>query len=153
MLTFALGISAGVLLGMLAIPVAGFEIGLGNAGGLLAAGLAIGYLRSVRPVFGRLPEATSWWLMEFGLLLFMAGVGLQAGGSFVETLTRSGPMLVVAGIIITVVPILVAYFVGSLLLRDPCGTRGCCRCWKVCAARSVLGNIQRMHNTAVTRQR
>ena len=117
MVTFAIGISAGVLLGMLSFPLGGLEIGLGNAGGLLAAGLAIGYLRSVRPTFGRLPEATSWWLMEFGLLLFMAGVGLQAGGSFVETLVRSGPLLVVAGIVITVVPILAAYLVGSHLLK------------------------------------
>ena len=117
MLTFAIGISAGVLLGMLSFPLGGLEIGLGNAGGLLAAGLAIGYLRSVRPTFGRLPEATSWWLMEFGLLLFMAGVGLQAGGSFIETLVRSGPLLVAAGIVITVVPILAAYLVGSYLLK------------------------------------
>jgi len=117
MLTFAVGISAGVVLGMLALPVGGLEIGLGNAGGLLASGLVIGYLRSVRPTFGRLPEATSWWLMEFGLLLFMAGVGLQAGGSFIETLMRSGLLLVVAGVIVTAVPILVAYLVGSRLLK------------------------------------
>ena len=117
MLTFAIGIAAGVLLGMLSFPIGGLQIGLGNAGGLLAAGLAIGYVRSVRPTFGRLPEATSWWLMEFGLLLFMAGVGLQAGGSFVETLIRSGPLLVAAGIMITVIPMLAAYLVGSRILK------------------------------------
>jgi putative transport protein len=117
MLTFAIGIAAGVLLGMLSLPIGGLEIGLGNAGGLLAAGLAIGYARSVRPTFGRLPEATSWWLMEFGLLLFMAGVGLQAGGSFLETLIRSGPLLVAAGIVITALPMLAAYFVGSRILK------------------------------------
>ena len=117
MLTFAIGIAAGVLLGLLSFPIGGLQIGLGNAGGLLAAGLAIGYVRSVRPTFGRLPEATSWWLMEFGLLLFMAGVGLQAGGSFVETLIRSGPLLVAAGIMITVIPMLAAYLVGSHILK------------------------------------
>ena len=117
MLTFAIGIAAGVLLGMLSFPIGGLQIGLGNAGGLLAAGLVIGYVRSVRPTFGRLPEATSWWLMEFGLLLFMAGVGLQAGGSFVETLIRSGPLLVAAGIMITVIPMLAAYLVGSRILK------------------------------------
>jgi putative transport protein len=117
MLTFAVGIAAGVIVGMLSFPIGGLEIGLGNAGGLLAAGLAIGYLRSVRPTFGRLPEATSWWLMEFGLLLFMAGVGLQAGGSFIETLIQSGPLLVLAGVTITVVPIVVAYLIGSRVLK------------------------------------
>ncbi len=71
MLTFSFGIVAGVLLGLLSFSAGGIDIGLGNAGGLLASGLAIGYLRSVRPTFGHLPEATSWWLMEFGLLLFI----------------------------------------------------------------------------------
>ena len=55
--------------------------------------------------------------MEFGLLLFMAGVGLQAGGSFLETLTQSGPSLIIAGIIITVIPIVFAFLVGRHLLK------------------------------------
>jgi putative transport protein len=117
MITFAFGIVLGILLGMLSFTVGGIAIGLGTAGGLLAAGLGIGYMRSVRPTFGRLPEATSWWLMEFGLLLFMAGVGLSAGGKFIDTLTSAGPLLVVAGVVVTSVPLLVAYFIGSKLLR------------------------------------
>ena len=117
MITFAFGIVAGLLLGMLSVNVGGISLGLGTAGGLLTTGLVIGYLRSIRPTFGRLPEATSWWLMEFGLLLFMAGVGLSAGGSFIATIAEAGPGLVIAGITITCVPLFVAYFVGSKLLR------------------------------------
>ncbi len=117
MVTFAFGISAGVLLGMLSVSVGGLSIGLGTAGGLLASGLAIGYLRSVRPTFGRLPEAARWLLMEFGLLLFMTGIGLRAGGNIIETLGHSGPALIFAGIIITVIPICVAYVFGSRVLK------------------------------------
>ena len=117
MVTFSFGIAAGVLLGMLSISVGGIDLGLGTAGGLLASGLIIGYLRSIRPTFGRLPEPARWMLMEFGLLLFMAGVGLRAGGSILETLASSGPMLVLAGILVTVVPIAVAYLFGSRVLR------------------------------------
>jgi putative transport protein len=117
MKTFAFGIAGGVLLGMLSISVGGVSIGLGSAGGLLASGLIIGYLRSIRPTFGRLPEAARWVLMEFGLLLFMAGVGLQAGGNIIETLGHSGPALIIAGIVITVIPIGVAYFFGSKVLK------------------------------------
>ena len=117
MISFSLGIVAGVLLGMVSFDVGGIALGLGTAGGLLASGLTIGYLRSVRPTFGRLPEATSWWLMEFGLLLFMAGVGLRAGGSLLETLMHSGPLLVLSGVIVTTVPVFVAYFVGTKWLR------------------------------------
>lgn len=117
MVTFAFGISAGVLLGMLSFSVGGLSLGLGTAGGLLASGLAIGYLRSVRPTFGRLPEAARWLLMEFGLLLFMTGIGLRAGGNIIETLGRSGPALIIAGIVITVIPICVAYVFGSRVLK------------------------------------
>lgn len=117
MVTFAFGIAAGVLLGMLALNVGGIAIGLGTAGGLLASGLAIGYLRSIRPTFGRLPEPARWFLMEFGLLIFMAGVGLRAGGSIIPTLQASGPMLILAGIAVTTIPMGVAYLFGSRVLK------------------------------------
>jgi putative transport protein len=56
--TFAFGIAAGVVIDLLAINVSQLSIGLGSAGGLLASGLIIGYLRSVYRVFGRMPAAT-----------------------------------------------------------------------------------------------
>jgi putative transport protein len=116
MVTFAFGIAAGVLIGLLAVEVGGLSIGLGSAGGLLTAGLVIGYLRSVSPTFGRLPGAARWILMEFGLLIFMAGVGLRAGGSILETLAAAGPTLILAGIVVTTVPILVGYAFGRKAL-------------------------------------
>jgi putative transport protein len=76
-----------------------------------------GYLRSVHPTFGRLPDAARWILMEFGLLLFMAGVGLRAGGDILETLATAGPMLILAGIAVTTIPIFVGYFFGRKVLK------------------------------------
>ena len=117
MVTFAFGIVLGVVVGMLAIKVGQLSIGLGSAGGLLASGLAIGYLRSIHPTFGRMPDAARWILMEFGLLLFMAGVGLRAGGDIIETFLSAGPVLVLAGIIVTATPIFVGYFFGRKVLK------------------------------------
>ena len=117
MVTFAFGIALGVLVGMLSINVGQLSLGLGSAGGLLASGLAIGYLRSVHPTFGRLPDAARWILMEFGLLLFMAGVGLRAGGDIIETFKAAGPTLVLAGIVVTITPIFVGYFFGRKVLK------------------------------------
>lgn len=117
MVTFAFGIAAGVVIGLLAIKVGQLSIGLGSAGGLLTSGLVIGYLRSVRPVFGRMPAAARWILMEFGLLLFMAGVGLRAGSDIIETFLATGPVLVVAGIVVTTAPILIGYWFGRKVLR------------------------------------
>lgn len=117
MVTFAFGIAIGVVVGMLAINVGQIAIGLGSAGGLLASGLAIGYLRSIHPTFGRMPHAARWILMEFGLLLFMAGVGLRAGGEIIETFVAAGPVLVLAGIVVTATPILVGYLFGRKILK------------------------------------
>jgi len=116
MLTFALGVAFGVALGLLSIRVGGISIGLGSAGGLLASGLAIGFLRSVRPTFGRLPDAARWIFMEFGLLLFMTGVGLRAGGDIIETFLKAGPPLILAGILVTLSPILLGYLFGRRVL-------------------------------------
>ena len=117
MVTFAFGIAIGVVIGLLAITIGELSIGLGSAGGLLASGLAIGYLRSIHPTFGRLPHAARWILMEFGLLLFMAGVGLRAGRDIIETFVTAGPTLVLAGIIVTATPIFVGYFFGRKVLK------------------------------------
>ena len=53
-------------------------------------GLVIGYLRSVRPTFGRMPAAARWVFMELGLQMFMAGVGVSAGSGIVDTLEDFG---------------------------------------------------------------
>lgn len=117
MVTFAFGIVIGVMVGLLSIEVGGVAVGLGSAGGLLASGLTIGYLRSKRPTFGRLPDAAQWILMEFGLLVFMAGVGLRAGGQILETLQTSGPALIVAGMFVTLTPIFIGYWFGRKFLK------------------------------------
>lgn len=117
LLTFALGIAAGIGIGALSISIGVVTIGLGMAGGLLVTGLVIGFLRSVWPIFGRVPSAARWVLMELGLLLFMAGVGLNAGGGIVEIIQSSGLQLLGAGIIVTLIPTLVGYFFGRKVLK------------------------------------
>lgn len=117
MIMLSFGIVIGLLIGVLSVEVFGVSVGLGSAGGLLVSGLLIGYRRSVRPTFGQLPEATRWFLMEFGLLLFMAGVGMRAGSGIIETLQHNGFVLVAAGMCVTIIPILVGYAVGHKILK------------------------------------
>ena len=115
--TFAFGMIAGTLLGLVTLRLGEVSIGLGTAGGLLVVGILIGYLGSVMPTFGRVPGAARSVLMELGLMLFMAGVGLNAGGGIVAALASVGPLLVVSGILVTLLPPVLAYFVGRALLR------------------------------------
>lgn len=116
-ITLSFAIVIGLIIGTLSVKVSGVSIGLGSAGGLLASGLFVGYRRSVKPTFGYIPEATRWFLMEFGLLLFMAGVGMRAGSGIIETLQQNGLMLIIAGMCVTIIPILVGYVVGHKILK------------------------------------
>ena len=115
--TFAWAIVLGILVGTWSIQVAGIGLGLGTAGGLLTMGLLVGYARSLFPVFGQVPGAVRWVFTELGLLFFMAGVGLRGGAGLVETLLSSGPTLVILGVAVTLVPLLLAYFIGRKFLR------------------------------------
>jgi putative transport protein len=117
LLTLAIGIAAGIGLGTLSVTIGEISIGLGTAGGLLTTGLVIGYLRSIRPTFGRIPTPARWVFMELGLQMFMAGVGVSAGAGILETLRSVGPSLVLCGIAVTVAPVVAGWLVGSLVLR------------------------------------
>lgn len=115
--TFSWAIVFGMLVGALAIKIGGVSIGLGSAGGLLVAGLTIGYLRSLWPIFGNVPDGARWVFTEMGLLIFMAGVGLRGGAGLIDTLQESGLALLGAGILVTLVPLFIAYFYGSKVLK------------------------------------
>ena len=115
--TFSWSIVIGILLGTITLSVAGITIGLGSAGGLLGIGLLVGYLRSVLPVFGRVPAGAQWIFNELGLLLFMAGVGLRGGDGLIVTLQSSGLELLFSGVLVTTTPLFVAYFFGRRLLK------------------------------------
>jgi putative transport protein len=114
--TFGLGIALGVGLGTLAVTLGGVRIELGMAGGLLLSGLGVGFLRFLFPVFGQVPSASRWVMMELGLLMFMSGVGLDAGGGIVEVVTSAGPELIGAGVVVTLVPLGVGYAFGRKVL-------------------------------------
>lgn len=116
LVTFSLGIVAGLLLSGLGVTVFGINLTLGMAGGLLLAGILVGFFRANHPTFGMLPSAARWVLMEMGLMFFMASVGLSAGGDIVEALVSYGPSIFLAGVAVTITPLLVAFAFGRLVL-------------------------------------
>ena len=129
-LTFlAGGICAGMLLGLLKITAAGITLGLGTAGSILVVGLVAGWARSRYPVFGAIPEPAQRLLMDIGLIVFIAVVGMQAGPHAVEAYRVSGgayfASILVAGMIVTTLPLAVgAIAARSLLGMSPLMTLG-----------------------------
>ena len=116
LLTFAFGIVAGLFVGKLTVDV-GIPLGIGSAGGLLVAGLIVGWARGINPMFGRVPAAARFILMELGLLLFLAGVGLRAGSGLIEGLMSAGPALFVTGVFVTLLPATAGVVYGKYVLK------------------------------------
>lgn len=117
LMTFSFGLVGGILLGMVLLKIGSVSLGLGSAGGLLLVGILIGYLRSIHPTFGGVPAPARFVLMELGLMLFMAQVGLKAGGGIVEAFASVGPALVASGVLVTLVSVSVAYVFGRFVLK------------------------------------
>ena len=107
-----LGIVVGGLFGLLTLNVGGVPLSLTASGGALIMGLVFGWLRSVYPTFGRIPEPALWIFDTVGLAVFIGVVGLTAGPTFVAGLRETGPSLLVVGFVVAVVP-----HVAALLVR------------------------------------
>jgi putative transport protein len=112
-----LGIVIGGLVGLLAVNVGGLPLTLTASGGALIMGLVFGWLRSVRPTFGRIPEAALWVFDTLGLAVFIGVVGLSAGPTFVSGLRETGVSLLGVGLVVAVVPHIAALLFGRYVLR------------------------------------
>ena len=110
-------ITIGALVGALVLKVKGVPLTLSTAGGALIAGLVFGWLRSVRPLFGRIPSPTVWFMNSVGLNIFIAVVGISAGPGFVNGLRTQGISLFLWGALATTVPLVLGMFVGKYIFR------------------------------------
>lgn len=112
-------IAVGIVIGSIPIPV-GMDapLKLGLAGGPLVAAI-IGSWLGVKKGWLTTDFTDShgvWMLREVGIALFLAGVGLGAGGVFVTTVTEHY-IWVLYGVIITIVPPIVVATFGRLVLK------------------------------------
>ncbi|MBE0571051.1 MAG: aspartate-alanine antiporter [Ignavibacteriaceae bacterium] len=117
MIFVGLGILLGGLVGLLAVTVGGVSITLTTSGGALVMGLIFGWLRSRTPKVGRIPDAALWIFDSVGLAVFIGIIGLSAGPSFISGISQTGPVLLLAGVIIALLPHVVGLYVGHRLLK------------------------------------
>jgi AspT/YidE/YbjL antiporter-like protein len=64
-----------------------------------------------------LPQAAQWILSEFGLSAFAAVVGLSAGPKAVAAIQEHGMALLLAGVGVTLVPLVIALYFGRFVLK------------------------------------
>ena len=115
------------LIGALTVKAGGVPITLSVSGGVLFGGLILGWARSVRPTFGRLPEPTQWFMNSVGLNVFIAIVGITSGPGFIAGLKANGVSLLLWGIFATSVPMLLAPLIGKYIFKfHPAINLGAC---------------------------
>lgn len=120
-------ITIGALLGAIVYKVGSVPLTLSTSGGALIAGLFFGWLRSVRPMFGRIPSPTVWFMNSVGLNIFIAIVGISSGPGFISGLQQLGFSLFLWGVVVTSAPLLLAMYVGKYVFRfDDAILLGCC---------------------------
>jgi putative transport protein len=111
-------VAIGVLVGAaVAFPIGNMKLTLGTSVGTLLAGLVVGWLRSVKPWFGRMPDDAILFMRSIGLAAFVAMIGLKAGPIFVNAVREFGYVLLLGGIVVTLVPLLAGLFFGRFVLK------------------------------------
>jgi putative transport protein len=120
-LTFSAGLVLGLLLGIVPIPLpGGASFRLGIAGGPLLVALVLGALERSGRLVWSVPYSANLTLRQFGMVLFLAGVGTRAGYAFVNTLLGSGGIaLFLAGALVTALAALVLLWCGRKIFRIP----------------------------------
>lgn len=125
---FFIGIVLGVVLGTLPIAFPGLPqpIKFGLAGGPLIVALILGRVGHIGRQVWHMPVNTNLAFREFGIVLFFATVGLDAGATFFATaFSATGLQWLLAGVCVTVLPLVLvgsfARIVWKMNFIDLCG--------------------------------
>lgn len=114
LITIFIGIALGVLVGSIPIMFPGIPqpVKLGLAGGPLIIAILISKFGHKFKLITYTTMSANLMLREIGIAIFLACVGLEAGGNFVETILGGGYKWIGYGILITVIPILTMGIIG-----------------------------------------
>jgi putative transport protein len=115
-----LGIVLGVLVGSIPLWIPGLNttLRIGLAGGPMLAAIALSQFGNIGSVIWYMPVAANSLFRDFGLAVFLACVGLQAGDHFIQNLLNNGGLeLVVWGAVVTIVPVLTVAAVARFVMK------------------------------------
>jgi putative transport protein len=118
--SLGLGMVMGILLGLIPIPLPGVGVvTLGIGGGPLIVALILGKLRRTGPMLWTMPLPANIVLRNFGLAIFLASVGINAGQPFVKTVAESGFTMLFIGAAVLLTTVAIVLLAGYYLLKIP----------------------------------
>jgi len=115
----ALGISLGVLLAYYPFSLPGdIHFRLGLAGGPLFVSLILAHFGRIGKLNIRTPRGARHFMQQLGLVLFLAGAGISAGGSLASVVRESGVQILGAAAAITVFSSLTGLVAARYLFKQ-----------------------------------
>ena len=120
MFTMFIGIFLGIIVGLIPIAIPGMSASmqLGLAGGPLIVAILISRFGYKMKLVTYTSTSASLMLREIGICLFLASVGISAGGGFAETVFNAqGLRWVIWGFVITFVPLMIMAVIARLKFK------------------------------------
>lgn len=114
------GISLGVLLGMIPIAIPGISmpVKLGIAGGPIIVGILMGAFGTRFHLTTYTTMSANLMLRQFGITIYLAGLGLDAGAHFFDTVFQpEGMTWIGIGFCLTMIPVLLVGFIASAFFK------------------------------------
>lgn len=120
LLTIFVGILVGIIFGSLpfSIPGMSMPVKLGLAGGPLVVAILVGRFGFKLKLVAYTTNSASMMIRDIGLVLFLASVGIKAGGNFVETVMNGGLMYVLYGFLITIIPLIIMGIFARIYYKE-----------------------------------
>ena len=114
-----LGIVVGIIFGSIPIRFPGIPqaIKLGLAGGPLIIAILLGHFGPKYKITTYVTTSANLMIREIGISLFLAAVGIGAGGTFWSSITGGGYWWILYGALITLVPLIITFVVARLLCK------------------------------------
>ena len=128
-----IGIVLGLMLGSVPLSMPGISspVKMGLAGGPIIVGILVGCFGPRLHMRTYTPRSANLMLRGIGLSLYLAGIGIDAGAHFFETVVRpEGAIWIGSGFLITVVPVLLMAVVAMRM----CGMNFGSTCGMLCGS-------------------
>lgn len=120
LLAVFIGISLGMLLGTLPITLPGMStpVKLGIAGGPIIVGILMGAFGPRFHLTTYTTMSANLMLRQLGIIIYLAGLGIDSGAHFFETVFRTEGLLWIGlGFLLTIVPVLIVGFIASQFFK------------------------------------
>lgn len=113
------GIAVGIIFGSIPFYIPGIPqaIKLGLAGGPLIIAILIGYFGPKYKITTYTTLSANMMVREIGITMFLAAVGIGAGGTFISSIMNGGYWWILYGALITLIPTSLIAVIGRVVFK------------------------------------